>query len=40
MVNKSRGNMAYTMLDATGTVPDTLQQDLAAVPGIIRVRIL
>ncbi len=40
MVNKSRGNMAYTMLDATGAVPDTLQQDLAAVPGIIRVRIL
>lgn len=40
MVNKSRGNMAYTMLDATGALPADLQTKLEAIPGVIRVRIL
>ena len=40
MVNKSKKNMAYTMLDATGAVDKTLAEKLAAIPAVIRVRIL
>ena len=40
MVNKSKKNMAYTMLDATGAVGGTLAEKLAAIPAVIRVRIL
>jgi D-3-phosphoglycerate dehydrogenase len=40
MVNKSKKDMAYTMLDATGKIDDTLKQKLADIPAVIRVRIL
>ena len=40
MVNKSKKNMAYTMLDATGAVNDTLAAKLSAIPAVVRVRIL
>mgnify|MGYP002551200609 CR=1 FL=1 len=40
MVNKSRKNMAYTMLDATGAVNDALAAKLSAIPAVVRVRIL
>ena len=40
MVNKSKKNMAYTMLDATGAVNDALAAKLSAIPAVIRVRIL
>ena len=40
MVNKSKKNMAYTMLDATGAVDKKLAEKLAAIPAVIRVRIL
>ena len=40
MVNKSKKNMAYTMLDATGAVDGRLAEKLAAIPAVIRVRIL
>ena len=40
MVNKSKKNMAYTMLDATGAVDGKLAERLAAIPAVIRVRIL
>ena len=40
MVNKSKKNMAYTMLDATGAVNAALADKLAAIPAVIRVRIL
>ena len=40
MVNKSKMNMAYTMLDATGAVDGRLAEKLAAIPAVIRVRIL
>ena len=40
MVNKSKKNMAYTMLDATGAVDRKLAEKLAAIPAVIRVRIL
>ena len=40
MVNKSKKNMAYTMLDATGAVNDVLAAKLSAIPAVVRVRIL
>ena len=40
MVNKSKKNMAYTMLDATGAVDAALAAKLSAIPAVIRVRIL
>lgn len=40
MVNKSKKNMAYTMLDITGAVPAELAGQLGAIEGVIRVRIL
>lgn len=40
MVNKSKKDMAYTMLDATGKVDAALAQKLADIPSVIRVRIL
>ena len=40
MVNKSKKDVAYTMLDVTGTIDDALAGKLAAIPDAIRVRIL
>lgn len=40
MVNKSKKDVAYTMLDVTGNMDDALAQQLAAIPHAIRVRIL
>lgn len=40
MVNKSKKDMAYTMLDATGAVPAELAAQLTAIEHVIRVRIL
>ncbi|MCI2046507.1 MAG: phosphoglycerate dehydrogenase [Faecalibacterium sp.] len=40
MVNKSKKDMAYTMLDVTGAVDPQIAQKLAAIPAIIRVRVL
>ena len=40
MVNKSKKEMAYTLLDATGAVPADLAGQLAKIPSVIRVRIL
>ena len=39
-MNKSKKNMAYTMLDATGAVDKKLAEKLAAIPAVVRVRIL
>lgn len=40
MVNKSKKELAYTMLDATGPVDKSLAAKLADIPAVIRVRIL
>ena len=40
MVNKSKKETAYTLLDATGAVPADLAGQLAEIPSVIRVRIL
>lgn len=38
MLNKSRGDYAYTMLDVEGKLDDTVIAKLSAIDGIIRVR--
>lgn len=40
MVNKSKKDMAYTMLDATGRLDAGIAKKLADIPAVIRVRIL
>ncbi len=40
MVNKSKKDVAYTMLDVTGTIDDALAGQLAGIGAAIRVRIL
>ena len=40
MLNKSRGDYAYTMLDIGGTDPDAVLAKVEAIEGVIRVRII
>ena len=40
MVNKSRGDMAYTLVDVDSPVTPALLDDLAAIPGVLSVRYL
>ncbi len=38
MLNKSRGEMAYTLVDVDSPVPDTVFKDLCAIKGVLAVR--
>lgn len=40
MTNKSRGEMAYTLVDTDTELPDTLIEQIAAIPGVLMVRAL
>lgn len=40
MINKSKGDNAYTMLDVTGNVTDDMVAKLTAVDGIVKVRVI
>ena len=40
MTNKSRGDAAYTIIDVTGSADAISREQLAAIEGVIRVRIL
>jgi D-3-phosphoglycerate dehydrogenase / 2-oxoglutarate reductase len=40
MVNKSRGDMAYTLVDVDSPAPAALLQDLAGIAGVLSVRYL
>lgn len=40
MINKSKGDNAYTMVDITGTVSDTVVGKLSAIDGIVKVRVI
>ena len=40
MVNKSRGDMAYTLVDVDSPVPQSLLDDLSGIPGVLSVRYL
>ena len=38
MMNKSRGEMAYTLVDTDSAVPDQLIAQISAIPGVLMVR--
>ena len=40
MTNKSRGNVAYTIVDITGSVNDEAEELIRTIDGMIRVRII
>jgi len=40
MVNKSRGEMAYTLLDLDSAVPDAAVAKIRAIEGVLNVRVL
>ena len=40
MLNKSRGNVAYTMVDVDSDIPDTVAEELGAIEGVLSVRVL
>ena len=40
MLNKSRGEMAYTLVDVDSSVPDSVIQSLEAIEGVLMVRYL
>jgi len=40
MVNKSRGEMAYTLVDVDSIVPDSVVKELCAITGVLAVRYL
>ena len=40
MINKSKGQYAYTILDIAGNIPENIVSDLETIEGIIKVRII
>ena len=40
MINKSRGEMAYTLVDVDSAIPDAVVSTIAAIPGVLSVRYL
>jgi D-3-phosphoglycerate dehydrogenase len=40
MLNRSRGEMAYTLVDTDSAVPGSLLAELAAISGVLSVRYL
>ena len=40
MLNKSRGELAYTLIDVEGQVPGATLEGVLAIPGVLSARIL
>ena len=40
MVNRSRGELAYTVADLDAPVPDAVRQQIAAIPGVLMTRVV
>ncbi|MBQ7364168.1 MAG: 3-phosphoglycerate dehydrogenase, partial [Clostridia bacterium] len=40
MINKSKGDNAYTMVDVTGAVNEDISAKLSAIDGIVKVRVI
>jgi D-3-phosphoglycerate dehydrogenase len=40
LLNKSRGELAYTLIDVDGTVPESIITSMAQIPGVLSVRIV
>jgi D-3-phosphoglycerate dehydrogenase len=40
LLNKSRGDLAYTLIDVDGQIPDTVSAKIHSIPGVLSVRIV
>lgn len=40
LLNKSRGELAYTLIDVEGELPDQLAKEIGTIEGVIRLRVL
>ncbi len=40
LINKARGDFAYTIMDFIGTIPEQFAENLKDIPGVIRVRVI
>ncbi len=40
LINKSRGDFAYTLIDVEGEVTDAVVQEISSIEGILRIRVL
>lgn len=40
MINKSRGNLAYTLIDIEGAVDESLRNELSTINGVLNVRLI
>ncbi|TDY02649.1 phosphoglycerate dehydrogenase [Thiohalophilus thiocyanatoxydans] len=40
MINKSRGNLAYNLIDIDGNVDDTMYEQLCSIGGVLKVRLI
>ena len=40
LLNKSRGDLAWTMFDVTGEVPDVLRERILSITGVLRARLI
>jgi D-3-phosphoglycerate dehydrogenase len=38
LLNKSRGNLAYTLIDVDGQLPAHVLETIRAIPGVLAVR--
>jgi D-3-phosphoglycerate dehydrogenase len=38
LLNKSRGDLAYTLIDIDGQIPEVVMGKIRAVPGVLSVR--
>ena len=40
MINRSRGNYAYTVVEVIGGIPDGVAEKLSALDGMIKIRVI
>jgi hypothetical protein len=40
MINKSRSNLAYNLIDIDGSVDETTREKLTAINGVLKVRFI
>jgi D-3-phosphoglycerate dehydrogenase len=40
LLNKSRGDLAYTLIDIDGQIPTAVADKIRAIPGVLSVRIV
>jgi len=40
LLNQSRGELAYTIIDTDGTIPDSLLTRIRAIRGVLSARVL